>query len=491
MSMLSLLNRHPENKWILLIVCILFVYSLFASKIILKTIAQSYHYIRQERFFNFELTAFLPVLPIAVYCIYLACSLPLSYDESFTLKYFTNRGFFHSLTNYPAPNNHVLHTLLTTLTYPLLPIKNAIALRLPAILFTLLSLLLAGKTLRNQPGSFFIYCLLLIFSFGYIEYSFQARGYSLQVFFATASYVLYNRSGYFMERWGLFLLMTILGLYTSPAYLYIALPVGLMFLLNNLEEIRSSFKTWILLTLYGIGLLILLYAPIMLKSGYAVIVSNPTVSPLETVSVMDVCKHVVVIFNWFGLSRWGICMLVLFTGWVLWSKNYLLLLLIAVPILMMLVLKQLPFPRIFIPLYFITTLYSCQNLPRVFFQKFLTHTYLTASLLTLASVVSLISYQQNTNRGDINTAFEMKRLEERCDLQTLLVSTNVNWYFKTTYEGYCLLHRFPKKYIDEPINRPDSTLPGCLLTTTQPNPTPTESFLFIVPHYLLTPKNNN
>jgi hypothetical protein len=486
--MLSLLNRNPENKWILLIVFILFVYSLFTSKSIFKSIAQCYHYIKQEGFFSFASRELILMLPLAIYCVYLACSLPLSYDESFTLKYFTNRGFFHSLTNYPAPNNHVLHTLLTTLTYPLLPIKNAIALRLPAIFFTLLSLMLAGKELRKQPGSFLIYCLLLAFSFGYIEYSFQARGYSLQVFFVTASYILYNCSGHFSERWFLFLLVTILGLYTSPAYLYIAIPVGLLFVFKNLKEIRSAFKNWIVSTLYGIGLLILLYAPIILKSGYAVIVSNQTVSPLETISLMDVFTHVVVIFNWFGLSHWGILMLALFIGLAILRKNYLLLLLIFVPIVMMLLLKQLPFPRIFIPLYIITIIYSCQNLPLILFQNFLNNAYLSTSILTIASVVSLISYQQNKNRGDVNTAFEMKRLSEKCNLKTLQVSANVSWYFKTTYEGYCLLHQFPKNYIEEPLNQSYSPHPYDLLTTTRHIPTPTDSFLFIVPHYLLTEK---
>lgn len=485
-KIIHLIDRHPENKWILLIVSILFICSLFASKAIVDRIAQLYRYVRYERFLSISKKDTLLILPIVCYCLYLACSLPLSYDESFTLKYFTNRGFFHSLTNYPATNNHVLHTLFTTITYPLIPVSNAISLRLPAIIFTILSLILAKNELQKQPGTFFLFGLLLVFSFGYIEYSFQARGYSMQVFFALGSYALYTRSTHFIERWYLLLFVTVLGLYTSPSYLYIALPVVLMFVWKNFREISISFKECTLSSIFGLCLIITLYAPIVLKSGYAVILSNQTVRPLDKVSFIDVLKHVRITFDWFVFGNWGMILLAVFIALAVVRKNFLLLLLVIIPAIMMLSLKQLPFPRIFTPLYLISIVFICQNLPYTLLEKTgISNIFLTTLLLATACCISMYGYQNSKNRGDINTAFEMQRLQQKCNINELGVSTNVSWYFKTTYEGYCLIHKTSKNYIETDSVQHQSHNPRYLLTTAKSLTPPLDSFMFIVPHYLI------
>jgi hypothetical protein len=443
-------------------------------------------YTRRERFLSFTNGDMLLILPIIGYCMYLACTLPLSYDESFTLKYFTNRGFFHSLVNYPVTNNHVLHTLLTNIIYPLVPLSNSISLRLPAIIFAVFTLILAKNELQDHPRSFFLFVLVLVFSFGFIEFNFQARSYSMQTFFALFSYILYTRSTYFIERWYLFILISVLGLYASPAYLYSAIPIGIMFVVKNREIIKGSLKECSIPLAYGMFAIVTLYAPIILKSGSGVLLSNPTVRPLEHVSIIEVIKHLIVSFNWFVFGNWGIFVLIIFSLLVVFKKNFILLLLIICPVVMMICLKQLPFPRIFLPVYIICVLYIVQNMPAVALQKIIpANTYLMFLLLTIASFISLKIYRQSEQRGDIRTAFEMQRIAKTCDITELRVDTNVSWYFKTTYEGYCIIHKSQLHYTEDSAIT-NTIHPVSFITTDSSYRNNQDSFVFIVPHYLVT-----
>src|SRR5262249_30214712 len=57
-----------------------------------------------------------------VWCVRRAATLPVTYDEAWTFMNFTMRPAFASVTYYPAPNNHVLFSVLSNAA-PLLPLQ--------------------------------------------------------------------------------------------------------------------------------------------------------------------------------------------------------------------------------------------------------------------------------------------------------------------------------------------------------------------------------
>ena len=214
---------------------------------------------------------------------------PVQYDEAWTFFKFTSKSIFTSISYYPAPNNHVLHSVLTNLT-ALLPIDYFFALRLPSILvsvFTVALLFRMGNRLFSYPWALVLSLFVPSF-FSSLEYSYMARGYSLVLFFTLILYYIAIRSIQHLREkksippkyyWYIATAIT-LGAYTMPSFLYpcfsIMLWVGVLLLIK---------KQWIALqkmsiTLAIVGLfVILLYAPILLISGFDSLFNNGFVTP--------------------------------------------------------------------------------------------------------------------------------------------------------------------------------------------------------------------
>ena len=67
-------------------------------------------------------------------------------------------------------------------------------------------------------------------------YSFQARGYSMQLFFSITSYYVASENSTslnFKNKITILLAIITAGLFTSPAFLYTAIPVYLIFFSNK------------------------------------------------------------------------------------------------------------------------------------------------------------------------------------------------------------------------------------------------------------------
>jgi 4-amino-4-deoxy-L-arabinose transferase-like glycosyltransferase len=96
--------------------------------------------------------AFIPILVLLLLAVvvYLPhMSRTIAYDESFTLRHYASQGVL-SLINYSLPNNHLLHSLMVWISTSLIG-NSLIGLRLPAFLFTLLSLAMVFH-LGNKIG---------------------------------------------------------------------------------------------------------------------------------------------------------------------------------------------------------------------------------------------------------------------------------------------------------------------------------------------------
>ena len=116
---------------------------------------------------------------------YLAFYLPITYDESFTFINFINRGVAVSLSFYPAPNNHVLFSVIGSFLN-LFDFKDIFPFRLISVFFLILSLFMVTKILIQSSKKIKNYYFLLIAVFPltliYIYQSSLARGYGLLLF---------------------------------------------------------------------------------------------------------------------------------------------------------------------------------------------------------------------------------------------------------------------------------------------------------------------
>ena len=301
-------------------------------------------------------SVYLPLLAIMVMLFTFALVLPLSYDESFTFNSFTSEGFLASLTTYPVPNNHVFHSFLTNISWEVLGFTNSeLAVRLPALCFTAFTLYFVfAKYLEGNIYSIVLFSALFLFSANIIEFAFQARGYSIQVFFGVASYFFAcdprsKKQAGFRERLNILLLLSALGMFTSPAYLYTAGTVCLIFVLVNFRELTQDWLFFLIACIFYGLTIVLLYTPIIVNQGIQVITSNQFVAPIAVTfdGVLAKIKELIKFLTLpYGL---GWITVVLFIWNTVRQKAYYNILLLVVPFILMIVLKQLPFNRVFLP----------------------------------------------------------------------------------------------------------------------------------------------
>jgi hypothetical protein len=117
-----------------------------------------------------------------------ACALKLDLDlwsdEAYTLIFFVSKPFARIATDYSAPNNHVLYSLLLRPFY--LVSDCDFMLRLPSLLFTAGSLLVVFRLVRrwSNPAAAASATLALGLTQMFLVYTMQVRGYGLSMFLA-------------------------------------------------------------------------------------------------------------------------------------------------------------------------------------------------------------------------------------------------------------------------------------------------------------------
>jgi uncharacterized membrane protein len=212
---------------------------------------------------------------------------PIRTDEALTYMQFASKPLYLALSDYAAPNNHLLHTLLVHLSTRLFGSVEW-AIRLPALIAGILvipSTYIAIRALYNKHAALLAAALIAASSV-MIEYSTNARGYTLQ----TVLFLLCLTLGQHLIRspnraaWGLFSFGAALGFYTIPTFLYAygALMLWLLanIALSNTGENRSQqVKRLILSGIATIVLTMLAFAPAVLVSGFGAITGNIYVEP--------------------------------------------------------------------------------------------------------------------------------------------------------------------------------------------------------------------
>lgn len=245
--------------------------------------------------------------------LWLAATEPAHVDEAMTWLLFTSRGPLVSLSYYAAPNNHILHSLLTNAT-AWVPVAPLLAMRLPTVLVALAAQASMHLLLRRHagPAAALIAGGLLMGLFPMVYYGYQSRGYMLTVLAATVAMgalLSATRTG---DRAALraLALACAAGLFTMPSFLY---PTALFYAYAILarRSRNDAGHRWAVVrsAVVAAALTGLLHAPALAMSGAAAFTSNPWVRPTGIADVMQRWwPHVQSTFEWLTGSPAGIAL---------------------------------------------------------------------------------------------------------------------------------------------------------------------------------------
>ena len=274
----------------------------------------------------------LILLIAIIYRLYYAISFPVSYDEAWTYINFTEKGLLSSISFYPSPNNHVLHSVLTNLSY-YLPFTQTVNLRLPSIIISVFSVFIFYLSFRKLFNDKISIYLTLMFSFLYpvIYYGYLARGYSLIILSFIISFYGTLRLAEVVEKRGearwryLFYLSfgAVLGLYSNPSFLYpyFSLTTFLVLIFVYCQD-NKALKRLLVSMLIVTAITIALYSPIFIVSGFWSIASNPDVQTIPRIDVMsDLYDHFISTIRFMFYYEWMFWVIVFLSIFSLINTN--------------------------------------------------------------------------------------------------------------------------------------------------------------------------
>ena len=212
---------------------------------------------------------------------------PVRYDEAYTFLHFATEPFSQAASNYFAPNNHLLHTILVRFAYLLFGTAPWI-IRLPAFVAGVMIIpasYLAARLHYNKEVAL-LTSALVVSTFPLLFHSVNARGYTIVclcfvLLLSLATYL--NRSCNWLG-WCLFIVLSVAGFYTIPIFVLPFSAVWIWLFVSVIIERRekSLRKKWLgylvgasVLILVGV---ILAYTPVFLNSGISAVTANEFIS---------------------------------------------------------------------------------------------------------------------------------------------------------------------------------------------------------------------
>lgn len=300
--------------------------------------------------FGFLLFA-LPLLAVAVALVVV----PVSYDEAWTFLNFTRKGFAYSASHYPAPNNHILHSLLTVAADALPGLKHLWKIRLFPLLWYALGLLATFRIVRAHYSRNVAWLVTAVASsfFMTVYYGYMSRGYGLAylLFVLSVGQALWIAKGQgHWKRWVLLSLFSALGLYAIPSYLYAFVTLHVFLFVSRPKGILPQLAS-------GLGtaaLTALLYLPLLRTEGIGAITDNPFVEPIGLSQTFAGLPGFLadLLYEITGLPRWLVVVVLVVAAWQLVRARQRMLLVLGicclvVPVVLLLVQRTIPFPRTF------------------------------------------------------------------------------------------------------------------------------------------------
>ena len=207
---------------------------------------------------------------------------PMRYDEAVTFIYYASRPFYIALSNYYSPNNHIFHTLLVRIAYLLFG-NHPWVIRLPALCAGILLVpasYMVTRIFYNKDAAL-LTAGLIASSSAFIEYSTNARGYTLLcllflLILALGTYLKKNEN---TSGWLLFALLSATGFYTIPIMLFpfgvvvIWLLLSVLFKDTPLDP-RLFLKDLFVSLIVVVLLTGMLYVPVFVTFGSDAMMSN-------------------------------------------------------------------------------------------------------------------------------------------------------------------------------------------------------------------------
>jgi hypothetical protein len=297
---------------------------------------------------------FLLVLPIAA-SVYYAVQMPVSYDEAWTFINFTQKGFIASAGHYPAPNNHVLHSLITNITRDLPFFSNLVKLRISALVVYVLTLWAVYRLVAAHFDKRLALVTMAVGSLLFLNlyYSYMSRGYGIvNLFFILALTETFNiiKKENNRRNWFWFALFSTLGFYTMPSFLYPFVTLNVMILYFR----RKNLWPQIIANASTLLIVFALYLPIILNDGIGAITNNTYVKPIGFVATVKQLPYFYVFalveitgIHWIFI----VAAVAVSVGLILKSKDRIVIvfaaIMISAPLVLLGIHRVIPFARVF------------------------------------------------------------------------------------------------------------------------------------------------
>lgn len=230
--------------------------------------------------------SFLIIFAVGIYLRYSFLFRPIRSDEACSFIRWASQSFEFIIKDYSSANNHIFHTILMRLSYLLLGMEPW-KLRMPAFIAGILIIpatYLLFRLLYDKNTALLASALVASSSF-LIEFSVNARGYTLVALFfllnfSLAYYLIHNQNFW---GWTAFALISALGFYTIPVFLYPFGTVCLWIFFSIFKEVNEERNKklflpffFVLLTFF---LTFLFYLPVIQYSGLDALIAHKYVLP--------------------------------------------------------------------------------------------------------------------------------------------------------------------------------------------------------------------
>lgn len=292
---------------------------------------------------------------------------PMRTDESLTVVQYASAPLYMTVSDYSAPNNHVLHSTAVWLSLRLLG-DSHFAIRLTAFLSGILTIPLTyilARRLTNRHAA--LLAAGLVATAGIlIEYSVNARGYTLQTVLFLSAFTA-GIVGIFNANRAGFVLLAIFsaaGFFTVPTMLYayggmmLTLLVMIIRQTNNAQRLMLI-TWWTISGFTAAALTLMLYTPVFVVSGISALTGNVYVQSMTFAGFIESVPRAFgeQVEHWHRGMLW-IVGLVLAVGQVVYlfvsrsRRNYVPITLVYVVWIagVLLVQRVAPFPRVWLPL---------------------------------------------------------------------------------------------------------------------------------------------
>lgn len=264
----------------------------------LTELKKSYHDLENDVFIyvnslvknnKIELYAFGFIFTVGIFLRGYYLFAPIRIDEAGIFMVLASKSLTVCIFSYPFPGHHVFYTIMVNILHNILG-DSVWVMRLPALLAGILLIPATYLLFRKISNNFtaLVSSTLVATSSPLIEYSTNARGYSVVTFIFIISllmiyYLAENRN---MFGWFLFIILSAIGFYTVPIYL---MPFGIVILCYILLILFKK-KSYVYLYDGGISaiitilLTIIIFLPIIVVYGSSVFLSNDVYVVLPFIS---------------------------------------------------------------------------------------------------------------------------------------------------------------------------------------------------------------